>query len=502
MHQPTVNAQKTQRDEATRKRLEGIRLKTVKRVLAGESVTSLARSEGIHRSCIYKWLKAYRQYGVTGLRAKPISGRPPKNTTIGNERAFNPPPLQSAANLPKIISPELQETTGNLKACESNLDSWVLLLNQSLLNKKYPLSDFLAKLGNSLGGPAVIASNLYQPLSMVRAVDEEGNLDELISINRNTAKQWYANPFLDALCQPGDLRTLSELIADDKWEENGFCRILSSVNITQALGLCFAGPNALRCGLFIYRFGSDRDFNKATKQFLYRLRPHLETAMALAVNHWREHFTVKALEEATDHLDIAALALDGHGQLIKASVTAREWLSKETYFKLIDGQLTFRQAKDQETFIRAVNQAIAWRQEPFGNKPVEAMRFHCRRKASSGTSGEALLGILVQAITPPSMDIPHSIAVSPHVMVYISEQGKTRISPKQHLIAHLFNLSTREAYLTTLLAEGRSINEAARVMNITQATARTYRQHIYEKVGVNRQQDLVQQVMKSVAVLV
>ncbi|WP_163831523.1 helix-turn-helix domain-containing protein [Spartinivicinus ruber] len=60
--------------------LEKIRIAAVKRVLAGESPELVIKSVGFHRSCIYDWLSQYQKHGEEGLKAKPITGRPPKLT--------------------------------------------------------------------------------------------------------------------------------------------------------------------------------------------------------------------------------------------------------------------------------------------------------------------------------------------------------------------------------------------------------------------------------------
>ena len=57
---------------------EEIRIRAVKRVLAGESPEDVVRALGFHRSRIYDWLAKYREGGVEALRTRSIPGRPPK----------------------------------------------------------------------------------------------------------------------------------------------------------------------------------------------------------------------------------------------------------------------------------------------------------------------------------------------------------------------------------------------------------------------------------------
>lgn len=60
--------------------LEEIRIRAVRRVEAGESPEVVIKALGMTRACIYKWIAAYREGGEDALRAKRISGRPPKLT--------------------------------------------------------------------------------------------------------------------------------------------------------------------------------------------------------------------------------------------------------------------------------------------------------------------------------------------------------------------------------------------------------------------------------------
>ena len=60
--------------------LEHMRLLAVDRVLAGEKPSIVAKSFGIYRTSIYKWLRAHRKRGRDALRSTKAEGPTPKLT--------------------------------------------------------------------------------------------------------------------------------------------------------------------------------------------------------------------------------------------------------------------------------------------------------------------------------------------------------------------------------------------------------------------------------------
>jgi transposase len=55
-----------------------MKLATVKRMLAGEDISALARELKMGRAVLYRWRHQYEDLGGQAFRGKP--GRPPKNT--------------------------------------------------------------------------------------------------------------------------------------------------------------------------------------------------------------------------------------------------------------------------------------------------------------------------------------------------------------------------------------------------------------------------------------
>jgi DNA-binding CsgD family transcriptional regulator len=111
------------------------------------------------------------------------------------------------------------------------------------------------------------------------------------------------------------------------------------------------------------------------------------------------------------------------------------------------------------------------------------------------------------SITRPSGAPPLSVAVVPLdiEMETFGERGRIAAlfvtdpdipldSHEQHL-RELYALTAGEARLTSLLLQGKSVEEAAAAMGITVNTARTRLKQIYNKTGVRRQPELVRRLL-------
>ena len=61
-------------------------------------------------------------------------------------------------------------------------------------------------------------------------------------------------------------------------------------------------------------------------------------------------------------------------------------------------------------------------------------------------------------------------------------------------IAAAFALTAREQEVLAFLARGRTLQIVARDLQIAQGTARTHIQNIYAKLGVHKQQELIDRV--------
>src|SRR3972149_4242363 len=69
------------RPHGTGAELERRRRLAVARVRSGHTQTDVAKFLGVHTNSVWRWMQAYREQGMAGLRAHDPAGRPPKLST-------------------------------------------------------------------------------------------------------------------------------------------------------------------------------------------------------------------------------------------------------------------------------------------------------------------------------------------------------------------------------------------------------------------------------------
>lgn len=88
----------------------------------------------------------------------------------------------------------------------------------------------------------------------------------------------------------------------------------------------------------------------------------------------------------------------------------------------------------------------------------------------------------------------------PCVVLYLFDaNGHRRIS--YDMLTQLYGLTQTEAKLVQLLTNGMTLDEAAEELEISVNTVRTHLKHIFHKIGINRQSDLIHRIETGAAAL-
>jgi DNA-binding CsgD family transcriptional regulator len=113
-------------------------------------------------------------------------------------------------------------------------------------------------------------------------------------------------------------------------------------------------------------------------------------------------------------------------------------------------------------------------------------------------SGKRPLTLVIRSVqggVPSASD-----TMTPSVLVFILDP-EFPVETAESELRQLYGLTSTEACLANLLMEGKNLDECCESLGIRRSTARTHLQHLFEKVGVQRQSELVSLLLKSIGLV-
>jgi DNA-binding CsgD family transcriptional regulator/PAS domain-containing protein len=105
--------------------------------------------------------------------------------------------------------------------------------------------------------------------------------------------------------------------------------------------------------------------------------------------------------------------------------------------------------------------------------------------------------LLVRPVVhPPTTDE----SSAPAALVFIMDP-ELPVEAAEAELRQLYGLTSTEARLANLLMEGRTLNQCCEQLGFQRSTGRTHLQHLFEKVGVQRQSELVAVLLRSIGLV-
>lgn len=296
------------------------------------------------------------------------------------------------------------------------------------------------------------------------------------------------DPFVDL--PPNTPTILSEIISEQDLKQHEFYRLcLKDEDILHILGVDIRNPNGMRVSLRFPRRHHDPPFGSAEKELCGELVPHLVRALRIH-DRLSEMESERSLYANTmTQLSVAALLLDERRKVVRTNLLADHLIARKDCLKLIDGRLHLEHRASNQRFNELIQQ-VAEAQNAGLTSVARAMALDVRH-------GEAPLSLVLRAVPPA--DRPDG-ATGAVIAVFISdpnEEPKTSVE----LVSELLKLTTAEANLAVMLANGHSVETASDELGISRHTTRAHLRSIFAKTGVTRQPLLVRLVLKSLASL-
>ena len=247
-----------------------------------------------------------------------------------------------------------------------------------------------------------------------------------------------------------------------------------------------ANESLIPSAVAIFRRVGGRPFGAADFDLVNLLVPHLKRAFQIAVQLGGIQRERLALMEVLDRIPMGIVLMDEHRQPVIANRAAQRIFAQDDGFTLGPaGVRASRPAEDRA--LRSLVDAVLI--SPPGKLVADTFMNVTR------TSGGRAYPLMVS----PLLDAPaESIGRDAAVALFVTDAENRQVSTTEILRA-LYSLSPAESELVQLLSSGHSLEEAARMRDVTINTVRTQLKRVFAKTQTSGQADLVQMVLTGVA---
>jgi DNA-binding CsgD family transcriptional regulator len=190
--------------------------------------------------------------------------------------------------------------------------------------------------------------------------------------------------------------------------------------------------------------------------------------------------------EALDLINIGLMVTTSAGQLLLANRTAEQILRVRDGLEVTSTGLIRTSMKCTPSLSmlmelvaksgRGVKDSVVAVKRPTGKRPLTTV----------------VRAVEQSAANPDSM--------TPAILLFILDP-EISVETVGTELRQLYGLTAMEASLAKLLMEGKALDECCSLLGIRRSTARTHLQHLFEKVGVQRQSELVSLLLKSIGLV-
>ena len=209
------------------------------------------------------------------------------------------------------------------------------------------------------------------------------------------------------------------------------------------------------------------------------------TRNAAAANR-RPYHLLMAGFEALDLVNVGLLVTSASGQLLLANRTAEQILKLRDGIELGPTGLVRTSLKCAPS-LNALMDAVIKAGVGFRDSVLPVRR----------PSGRRPLTAIVRSVEGASAQ-PDPLA--PATLLFILDP-ETSVESVEAELRQLYGLTSTEARLANLMMEGKALDQCCKILNIRRSTARTHLQHLFEKVGVQRQSELVSLLLKGIGLV-
>jgi len=216
---------------------------------------------------------------------------------------------------------------------------------------------------------------------------------------------------------------------------------------------------------------------------LARLAPHFRRASEASYRLAEAYAARTAWEAVLNTLRSGVVMLDQYGRVVFANGTARDLDAAR------DGLTLSHSGVSAPAVAATLARAISLATDGDSDRIRHGTHIALPRR-------DAPYPLSVNIIPLPR-ESPWQLSCTPVVLLLIADPAQSAGSDDKVLMT-LFGLTAREAALTTLLADGCRLEDAAKQLGIKRETARTHLARALDKTGTERQADLTRLALAAV----
>ena len=225
-------------------------------------------------------------------------------------------------------------------------------------------------------------------------------------------------------------------------------------------------------------------FTEEQVSFVQRLAPHLRRAIGLNRRLIGLENKLGGLETALGSIETAVFVLDRAGVICYSNAAGQKLLEKRDGLQVSRGRLRADSSSAQNFLAELMHQAL----KPQGGRggSVSVPRRYSMRP------------LLVQIMPIAQRSGCWLNSTQPCAILFISDPDMLAGDVVDEVMG-AYGLTPSERKLLSELILGRSLREAADLLNITRATSRNRLARIMAKTGTHRQSELIQLILRSSA---
>jgi DNA-binding CsgD family transcriptional regulator len=240
--------------------------------------------------------------------------------------------------------------------------------------------------------------------------------------------------------------------------------------------------------LVVYRGPDAPAFSETDRAWMLLLVPHLSRALGLMHMLDALHLRLSSLQASLDRLDFGVVLLGAHDKVVHLNAAAQRAIKRADGLHLDDTH------RLRATTVQTNTPSLTdWLQSRAGDShSLERPAAHFSDDFVVNRAGGGTYSVQHSALPADSGWAAQGHSVS--AVLFITDPAAAQLPDAARLVK-LYGLTPAQAQVACALARGASYKQAAKDLNISDHTVASHVKEIYTKTRVNRQADLVRNIM-------